>query len=44
MNRKVDIYLNQVQKWQEESGKLRQIILGCGLVEELKWGKPRYSF
>jgi uncharacterized protein YdeI (YjbR/CyaY-like superfamily) len=25
-------------------GKLRTIILGCGLTEELKWGKPCYTF
>ena len=24
--------------------KLRKIILGCPLTEELKWGKPSYSF
>lgn len=44
MNRKVDIYLSRIQQWQEESGKLRKIILDCGLMEELKWGKPCYSF
>ena len=24
--------------------KLRRISLGCGLTEELKWGKPCYTF
>ena len=25
-------------------GELRRIILGCGLTEEVKWGKPCYTF
>jgi uncharacterized protein YdeI (YjbR/CyaY-like superfamily) len=44
MNPKVDGYLRKAKKWQEEFKKLRRIILGCGLTEELKWGKPCYSF
>ena len=32
------------QKWQKEMDKLRKIVLGCGLVEELKWGKPCYTY
>jgi uncharacterized protein YdeI (YjbR/CyaY-like superfamily) len=44
MNPKVDAYLSEPQKWQNESKKLRTIILGCGLTEELKWGKPCYTF
>jgi uncharacterized protein YdeI (YjbR/CyaY-like superfamily) len=44
MDPKVDIYLNKVRKWQEETEKLRGIILDCQLTEELKWGKPCYSF
>src|SRR6058998_1636845 len=44
MNPKVDGYLRKAKTWQEESKKLRMIILGCGLTEELKWGKPCYSF
>src|SRR5204862_731135 len=43
MNRKVDGYLRR-SKWQEELEKLRRIILDCGLTEELKWGKPCYTF
>src|SRR5204862_1146800 len=43
MNRKVDGYLRR-SKWQEELEKLRQILLDCGLTEELKWGKPCYTF
>jgi uncharacterized protein YdeI (YjbR/CyaY-like superfamily) len=44
MNPKVDVYLSKAQKWQKEMEKLRMIILDCGLTEELKWGKPCYTF
>ena len=44
MNPKVDGYLRKAKKWQEEFKKLRRIMLDCGLAEELKWGKPCYSF
>src|SRR3954452_12762022 len=32
------------EKWQKETEKLRQTALGCGLTEELKWGKPCFTF
>src|SRR6201993_5062640 len=44
MNPKVDWYFNNAKQWKEESEKLRTIILDCGLAEELKWGKPSYTF
>jgi uncharacterized protein YdeI (YjbR/CyaY-like superfamily) len=44
MNPKVDEYLNKAKKWQEEMKKLRKIILDCQLTEELKWGKPGYTY
>jgi uncharacterized protein YdeI (YjbR/CyaY-like superfamily) len=44
MNPKVDEYLRKAKKWQQETEKLRQISLVCGLTEELKWGKPCYTF
>jgi len=44
MNPKVDVYLSKAKKWREEAEKLRMIILDCGLSEELKWGKPCYTF
>lgn len=31
-------------KWKNEIETLRMIILECGLTEELKWGKPCYTF
>jgi uncharacterized protein YdeI (YjbR/CyaY-like superfamily) len=43
-NPKVDAYLHKAKKWREETAKLRTIILGCGLTEELKWDKPCYTF
>jgi uncharacterized protein YdeI (YjbR/CyaY-like superfamily) len=32
------------KKWQKETDKLRQIALDCNLTEELKWGKPCFTF
>jgi uncharacterized protein YdeI (YjbR/CyaY-like superfamily) len=32
------------KKWQKETDKLRQIALDCDLTEELKWGKPSFTF
>lgn len=43
MNPKVDAFLREEEKWRKEFEKLREIVLGCGLTEELKWGKPCYS-
>src|SRR5688572_25639036 len=44
MNPKVDFYFEKDNKWQEEIKKLRMIVLDCGLMEELKWGVPCYTF
>ena len=44
MNPKVDWFFSKDTKWQKEYEKLRMIILDCGLVEELKWGCPCYTF
>ena len=44
MNPKVDWFFNKDTKWQKEYEKLRTIILDCGLIEELKWGCPCYTF
>jgi uncharacterized protein YdeI (YjbR/CyaY-like superfamily) len=40
----VDAYVRDAEKWQEETKQLRRISLACGLTEELKWGKPCYTF
>jgi len=44
MNPKVDWFFIKDTKWQKEYEKLRTIILDCGLMEELKWGCPCYTF
>lgn len=31
-------------KWKNEADKLRKIALGCFLAEEIKWGKPCFTF
>ncbi len=41
-NRKVDEFLAKAKNWQTEMGKLRSIVMECGVDEELKWGKPCY--
>jgi len=32
-----------MKKWQKEMEELRKILLGRGLTEELKWGKPCFT-
>jgi uncharacterized protein YdeI (YjbR/CyaY-like superfamily) len=44
MNPKVDAFIKNAEKWRGETEKLRAIVLRCGLTEELKWGKPCYTF
>ncbi len=44
MNPNVDVFLIKAKKWLKEFEKLRMIILDCGLIEELKWGQPCYTF
>ena len=44
MNPKVDWFFDKATKWQKEFEKLRTIILDRELTEELKWGKPCYTF
>lgn len=44
MNPKVDFFFEKPSQWQKEYLLLRSIILDCGLIEELKWGVPCYTF
>jgi len=44
MNPKVDEYLGSAKSWQKEMERLRKLLLGCQLEEDLKWGKPCYTF
>lgn len=43
MNPKVDAYLARSTLWPAEAAALRGVLLGCGLDEEFKWGKPCYA-
>lgn len=42
-NPQVDACLSEEKRWRDEFVRLRTIILGCGLTEELKWGVPCYT-
>ncbi len=44
MNAKVDDYIAKSTQWPEEIRALRPTLLRCGLVEEIKWAKPCYSY
>ena len=44
MNPKVDGFLRKAKKWRDEFEKLRMICVDYGLTEELKWGKPCYTY
>jgi len=44
MNPKVDGYIRTLKRWQEESKKLRTIVLDSPLTEEVKWRHPCYTF
>ena len=43
INPQVNWFFNKQGKWQEAFQELREIILECGLKEELKWGCPCYT-
>jgi uncharacterized protein YdeI (YjbR/CyaY-like superfamily) len=40
---KVDAYIERSTAWPAELRAARSVLLGCGLTEQLKWGKPCYS-
>lgn len=42
MNPEVDAFIARADAWGEEMSRLRPVLLGCGLDEEIKWGKPCY--
>src|SRR5581483_5629156 len=44
MNPEVDFFFDKDTKWKKEYEQLRMICLDCGLMEELKWGCPCYTF
>jgi uncharacterized protein YdeI (YjbR/CyaY-like superfamily) len=41
---KVDAFMGRAKQWQGEMKKLRSILLASGLEEDIKWGKPCFSF
>jgi uncharacterized protein YdeI (YjbR/CyaY-like superfamily) len=43
VNPKIESFFEKLEKWQKESRKLRTILLGFPLNEELKWGQPCYT-
>jgi uncharacterized protein YdeI (YjbR/CyaY-like superfamily) len=43
-NPKVEAFVARAKTWSGEIQKLRSILLDCGLDEDLKWGKPCFSF
>lgn len=43
-NPKVDEFIQNAKSWKEEFELLRRIVLDCQLDEDLKWGKPCYTF
>lgn len=43
-NPKVDFFFTKARQWQKEYEKLRVIALDSGVVEELKWGVPCYTY
>ena len=44
MNSQVEAFLDELERWQKETRRLRAILLGLPLSEELKWGEPCYTF
>jgi uncharacterized protein YdeI (YjbR/CyaY-like superfamily) len=43
-NPKVDAFVSRTKAWRGEIQKLRSVLRECGLEEELKWGKPCFTF
>ena len=44
MDIKVDAFMLSNTKWKDELLVLREILLDCGLIEQLKWRVPCYLF
>ena len=43
MNPQVNWFFDKDTPWKKSYEKLRILVLGCGLTEELKWGCPCYT-
>lgn len=44
MNPKVDSFLENLNTWQVELSRLRELIIDCGLTEDFKWMHPCYTY
>jgi uncharacterized protein YdeI (YjbR/CyaY-like superfamily) len=44
MNPKVDGFIRKAKRWKEEFERLRDIVLDCGLTEDMKWMHPCYTY
>lgn len=44
MKTAVELYIEKAKQWKDEMTLLRGILLECKLTEEIKWGKPCYTF
>ncbi len=44
LNPSVDAFVGRAKAWRAEIQKLRSILLEGGLDEDIKWGKPCFSF
>ncbi|MBK9284777.1 MAG: DUF1801 domain-containing protein [Sphingobacteriaceae bacterium] len=44
MKNAVDLFISEQKNWKKEFEILREIILSCGLEEELKWKQPCYTY
>jgi uncharacterized protein YdeI (YjbR/CyaY-like superfamily) len=43
MDPEVDAYIERSTMWPDELRRTREVLLGCGLDEQIKWNKPCYS-
>jgi uncharacterized protein YdeI (YjbR/CyaY-like superfamily) len=43
VNPDVDAHIERSEAWRAEMTGIRAILLGCGLEERLRWGKPCYA-
>ncbi len=41
--KRVDAYIKKHDRWSSQLAKLREILLGGGLEEAIKWGSPTYT-
>lgn len=43
-SQKVDTYINNHEKWEDELNEIRAVFNATELNEDLKWGSPTYTF